>query len=65
MGSRAPGAALRIALGEVADVVLGSQRVLPEKAGATGYAFRFESLGAALDDLLVREDREPDRAPLG
>jgi uncharacterized protein (TIGR01777 family) len=48
---RAPGAALRIAFGELADVVLGSQRVLPEKAKATGYTFRFESLDLALHDL--------------
>jgi uncharacterized protein (TIGR01777 family) len=56
---RAPGAALRIALGEVADVVLGSQRVLPEKAKATGYTFRFESLDAALHDLLLSRTSEP------
>ncbi len=54
---RAPEAALRVALGEAADVVLGSQRVLPEKAKATGYAFRFESLDAALRDLLARPDQ--------
>jgi uncharacterized protein (TIGR01777 family) len=50
---RAPSAALRLALGDLADVVLGSQRVAPEKAKATGYGFRFESLDAALRDVLA------------
>ncbi len=48
---RAPAAALRIALGDMADVVLASQRVDPEKARATGYAFRFGTLEATLADL--------------
>lgn len=49
---RAPAAALRLALGEMADVVLASQRVIPAKAAATGYAFRFGTLDVALQDLL-------------
>lgn len=48
----APAAALRLALGEMADVVLASQRVVPAKALALGYAFRFPDLGPALRDLL-------------
>ncbi|BDG02454.1 TIGR01777 family oxidoreductase [Anaeromyxobacter oryzae] len=48
----APEAAIRLALGEVADVVLASQRVLPRKALALGYRFRFPEIGAALADLL-------------
>jgi uncharacterized protein (TIGR01777 family) len=54
---RAPRTALRIALGELADVVLGSQRVAPEKARATGYAFRHESLDVALNELVARTGR--------
>lgn len=48
----APAAILRLALGEMADVVLASQRVLPERAVASGFAFAFPSLDDALADLV-------------
>jgi len=48
---RTPAAALRLALGEMADVILSSQSVIPAKALATGYTFRFEALDEALADL--------------
>lgn len=48
----APAAALRLALGETADVVLASQRVVPAKALALGFRFRFPDLREALRDLL-------------
>ncbi len=48
----APEVAIRLALGETADVVLASQRALPRKALALGYRFRFPEIGAALADLL-------------
>jgi hypothetical protein len=44
--------AVRAAMGEMADVVLASQRVLPRRALALGYRFRFPSLEPALRDLL-------------
>jgi uncharacterized protein (TIGR01777 family) len=47
-----PGVALRLAVGEMAEVLLASQRVAPAKAEALGYRFRFGTLGAALEDLL-------------
>ncbi len=47
-----PAAALRLALGEMAEVVLASQRVVPRKALDLGYRFRFPDLGPALRDLL-------------
>jgi uncharacterized protein (TIGR01777 family) len=47
-----PALALRAALGEMAAVVLASQRVLPAKALALGYRFRFPTLEPALRDLL-------------
>ncbi|WP_242396069.1 TIGR01777 family oxidoreductase [Anaeromyxobacter oryzisoli] len=47
-----PEVAIRLALGEVADVVLASQRVLPRKALALGYRFRFPEIEGALRDLL-------------
>jgi uncharacterized protein (TIGR01777 family) len=48
----APEAAVRLALGELASVVLSSQRVVPRKALELGYTFRFESVEAAVRDLL-------------
>jgi uncharacterized protein (TIGR01777 family) len=48
----APEIALRLAVGEMADVVLSSQRVLPAKALALGYRFAFPTVDAALADLL-------------
>jgi uncharacterized protein (TIGR01777 family) len=48
----APAAAIRLAVGEMAAVVLASQRMVPKKALALGYRFRFPSLEPALRDLL-------------
>jgi hypothetical protein len=48
----APAFAIRLAAGEVADVVLSSQRAVPRKALELGYRFRFPELEAALRDLL-------------
>ncbi len=48
----APAAAIRLAIGEMADVVLASQRVLPRRALALGYRFGFAEVGAAVRDLL-------------
>jgi uncharacterized protein (TIGR01777 family) len=47
-----PVLALRLALGEMAEVVLASQRVLPKKAVDLGYRFEFPELEGALRDLL-------------
>jgi uncharacterized protein (TIGR01777 family) len=47
-----PALAVRLAVGEMADVVVASQRVVPRKALDLGYRFRFERLGPALQDLL-------------
>jgi uncharacterized protein (TIGR01777 family) len=43
-----PAFALRLALGELAEEVLGSRRVLPERALAGGFAFAHPQLEAAL-----------------
>ncbi len=47
----APAPVLRLALGEMASVVLASQRVLPERATSSGFAFAFPTLEDALVDL--------------
>jgi uncharacterized protein len=49
----APEFALRIALGEMADaLLLASQRVIPERAMAAGYRFRFPEFESALHAIL-------------
>jgi uncharacterized protein (TIGR01777 family) len=49
----APAFALRLALGEMADVLLlSSQRVLPKKLESLGYNFQYPDLAAALKNIL-------------
>ena len=48
---RVPELALRVLVGDLTDVMTASQRVLPKKAGDTGYRFQFEALEDALADL--------------
>ncbi len=43
-----PGIALRLALGEMADMLLTGQRVVPAAARAAGYEFRHPNLASAL-----------------
>jgi uncharacterized protein (TIGR01777 family) len=47
-----PKPALELMLGEGAGVVLEGQRVLPERTLESGYRFRYETLDAALAQLL-------------
>lgn len=47
-----PGFALRLAVGEVASVVLEGQKASAEKLLGLGYRFRFPALEPALQDLL-------------
>ena len=53
----APAIAMRIAMGEMASLVLDGQRVLPAKASALGFEFRFEKLEPALREILDRPSR--------
>jgi len=48
-----PAFALRMVFGEMASVLLDSQRVLPQAALAAGFRFRYPELGPALRDLLA------------
>lgn len=50
----APAFAVRLLLGEFADEVLFSKRVLPKRVLASGYGFKYSELDAALADLLRR-----------
>jgi uncharacterized protein (TIGR01777 family) len=47
-----PGFMLRVFLGEVANVVVKGQRVLPKRARALGYEFKFPAIDAALVDIV-------------
>ncbi|MFP5261257.1 MAG: TIGR01777 family oxidoreductase [Blastocatellia bacterium] len=47
-----PEFALRGLMGEMADVLLGSQRVIPKAVLDDGYKFQYPSLPLALEDLL-------------
>ena len=49
-----PGFALRLLFGEMAEVLLASQRVAPAAAEAAGFHFRFPQLAPALESLLGR-----------
>lgn len=51
-----PASALRLAVGEMADVVLlASQRVVPTRLQAAGFTFRYPDLEGALRHVLGRE----------
>lgn len=47
-----PAFVLKLALGEMAGLLLTGQNALPEKISQAGYAFRFEHLEAALADVV-------------
>ena len=48
----APAFALRAMFGEMSQILLASQRVIPANTEASGFRFRFPELGPALEDLL-------------
>ena len=52
-----PGGALRVAFGEMSEVLTGSQRVFPRVAQRTGYAFQHPDLEAALQAVLAGPPR--------
>ncbi|WP_161965605.1 TIGR01777 family oxidoreductase [Steroidobacter cummioxidans] len=53
---RVPAFALRAALGEMSQLLLEGQKVLPTKALNAGFAFRYPELNAALAELLRAKD---------
>jgi uncharacterized protein len=50
---------LRLTLGEVADVLVTGQRVLPRRAQELGFRFEHPEIEAALRDLLGRKEKIP------
>jgi TIGR01777 family protein len=53
---RVPAVVLRAALGEMSQLLLEGQKVLPAKALHAGFAFRYPDLNAALAELLRAKD---------
>lgn len=51
----APYFALRLALGEMATMLVASQRAIPQAAESAGYRFRFAELDPALADILAKK----------
>lgn len=47
-----PALVLKTAMGEMAELLLGGQRVMPKRALAENFHFRFESVQEALQDVL-------------
>jgi hypothetical protein len=47
-----PSLALRLLFGEMSEILLASQRAVPQAAQAAGFQFRFPELAGALADLL-------------
>ncbi len=54
MWMRVPAWVLRLGLGEMAELLADGQRVIPRKALALGFEFRYRTLGAALAALFPR-----------
>jgi len=50
----APAFGLRLALGEMADALLGSQRAVPQRLEQLGYRFRHANLSSALAAILLK-----------
>lgn len=59
--ARAPAWTLRAVLGEMADLVLASQRVVPQRLLELGFRFRYPALSAAFGDLCRRDSGEEKR----
>lgn len=57
---RAPAFALRLLLGEMSEMLLASQRVLPSAAKSAGFPFRYPDLNAALDQILKPDSKKDE-----
>jgi uncharacterized protein (TIGR01777 family) len=55
---RAPAFAIRMAMGELGDVLLGSQRAVPRRLLAEEFEFQFKTIESALADLAGPERSE-------
>lgn len=57
----APAAMMRVMLGEFANTLLASQRVIPERLQQAGFIFQFPNIESALSDIVSgKDDTQPD-----
>ncbi len=59
-----PDALLEVMLGEVAQVITKGQKVLPARAQALGYTFKYPDLPGALRDLFAKPQAVPKPKPV-
>ena len=52
--ARVPAFLLKAAMGEMSEMVLASERIVPTRVLESGYTFSFDTLGAALEELFPR-----------
>jgi NAD dependent epimerase/dehydratase family enzyme len=62
---RIPARALRLALGELAELFVDGQRVVPERLGALKFKFRYPTIAAALEQALGRSQRAAPETATG
>ncbi|THK41506.1 TIGR01777 family protein [Methylophaga sp. SB9B] len=55
---RVPACVLKTAMGEMADLLLGGQRAIPEKAQASGFEFLYTDIQSALSDVLNSSNKK-------
>jgi NAD dependent epimerase/dehydratase family enzyme len=53
-----PATALRLAFGELSDVLMSSQRVMPQVATRAGYRFAYPELDGALTAIYAPQAKE-------
>jgi NAD dependent epimerase/dehydratase family enzyme len=58
---RIPAIFIRAALGEMSQLLVDGQRVVPSRALAAGFVFKFPNVGGALGHLLGRHPPEAAR----
>jgi hypothetical protein len=59
---RAPAFMLHLAMGEMAEVILSGQRMIPKKLLDAGFQFRFPTIDEALADLLAEGGGSTEKA---
>lgn len=58
-----PGFGLKVLFGEMSEILLGSQRVVPKRFEEEGYQFKFKNLEDALTDI-IKVGQKPAKASL-
>jgi uncharacterized protein (TIGR01777 family) len=60
-----PAFALKLGLGEMSEMLLGGQKVLPEKAIQNGFHFHYPTLSEAFQEIFGTQERQPERKQQG